>query len=136
MTTQRNISRPLIAAVALIILASAYAYFLTPKQEYNDVTVAEAKALIEERPGMVILDVRNPSEFDDGHIEDAINIPVDYLAGRLDELSKDNELLVYCRTGNRSARAVGILDDNGFTKIFHMDAGITGWIDAGYPVAE
>ncbi|MQY83296.1 rhodanese-like domain-containing protein, partial [archaeon] len=101
MATQRNIPRPLLAAVALIILASAYAYFLTPTQEYADVTVAEAKALIEERPDMAILDVRTPSEFDDGHIEGAINIPVDYLSGRLDELSKDDELLVYCRTGNR-----------------------------------
>jgi len=136
MTTQRSIPRPLLAGIALIILASAYAYFLTPTQEYDDVTVAEAKALIEGKSDLVILDVRNPSEFDDGHIEGAINIPVDYLAGSLDELSKDDELLVYCRTGNRSARAVGILNDNGFTKIFHMDEGITGWLDAGYLVIE
>ena len=136
MAKQRNIPRPLLAGIVLIIFASAYVYFLTPTQEYADVTVAEAKALIEGKPDMVILDVRTPSEFDDGHIEGAINIPVDYLAERLDELSKDDELLVYCRTGNRSARAVEILDDNGFTKIFHMDAGITGWLDAGYPVVE
>ena len=136
MAKQRNIPRPLLAGIVLIIFASAYAYFLTPTQEYADVTVAEAKALIEGKPDLVILDVRNPSEFDDGHIEGAINIPVDYLAERLDELSKDDELLVYCRTGNRSARAVEILDDNGFTKIFHMDEGITGWLDAGYPVVE
>jgi len=136
MATQRNIPRPLLAGIALVILASAYVYFLTPTQEYADVTVAEAKALIEERPDMAILDVRTPSEFDDGHIEGAINIPVDDLTRRLDELSKDDELLVYCRTGNRSARAVGILNDGGFTKIFHMDEGITGWMDAGYPVIE
>ena len=136
MAKQRNIPRPLLAGIVLIIFASAYVYFLTPTQEYADVTVAEAKALIEGKPDLVILDVRNPSEFDDGHIEGAINIPVDYLAGRLDELSEDDELLVYCRTGNRSARAVGILEDAGFTKIFHMDAGITGWLDAGYPVVE
>ncbi len=136
MATQRSIPRPLLAGIALIILASAYAYFLTPTQEYADVTVAEAKALIEERPDMVILDVRTPSEFDDGHIEGAINIPVDDLSGRLDELSKDDELLVYCRIGNRSARAVGILDDSGFKKIFHMEEGITGWLDAGQPLVE
>jgi len=136
MATQRNIQRPLLAAVALIIFTSAYVYLQTPTQEYADVTIAEAKALIEEKSDMVILDVRNPSEFDDGHIEGAINIPVDYLAERLDELSKDDELLVYCRTGNRSAHAVGILDGGGFTKIFHMDEGITGWLDAGYPVVE
>ena len=136
MASQRSIPRPLLAGIALISFTSAYANFLTPTQEYADVTVAEAKALIEEKPDMVILDVRTPSEFDDGHLEGAINIPVDYLAGRLDELSEDDEFLVYCRTGNRSARAVGILEDAGFTKIFHMDEGITGWLDAGYPVVE
>ena len=136
MTSQRNIPRPLLAGLALIILASAYSIYLTPKQESGDVTVETAKSLIEGRPNLVILDVRTPSEFDDGHIEDAINIPVDDLAGRLDELSIDEELLVYCRTGNRSARAVETLQDNGFTKIFHIEEGITAWIDAGYPVVD
>ena len=136
MASQRSIPRPLLAGIALIIFASAYAYLLTPTQEYGDVTVAEAKVLIEGKPDMVILDVRTPSEFDDGHLEGAINIPVDSLSGRLDELSEDDELLVYCRTGNRSARAVGTLEDAGFTKIFHMDEGITGWLAAGYPTVQ
>ena len=136
MTSQRNIPRPLLAGLALIILASAYSIYLTPKQESGDVTVETAKSLIEGRPNLVILDVRTPSEFDDGHIEGAINIPVDDLVGRLDELSIDEELLVYCRTGNRSARAVETLQDNGFTKIFHIEEGITAWIDAGYPVVD
>jgi rhodanese-related sulfurtransferase len=134
MESQRSVPRPLLAGIALIIFASAYAYYMTPSQGYGDVTVAEAKALIEGKPDMVILDVRTPSEFDDGHLEEAINIPVDSLAARLDELNEDDELLVYCRTGNRSASAVGILNDGGFTKIFHMDEGITGWLAAGYPV--
>jgi rhodanese-related sulfurtransferase len=136
MASKRSVQRPLLAGIALIIFASAYAYYMTPAQGYGDVSVAEAKALIEGKPDVVILDVRTPSEFEDGHLEGAINIPVDDLAERLDELSEDDELLIYCRTGNRSARAVGILEDNGFTKIFHMDEGITGWLDAGYPVVE
>jgi rhodanese-related sulfurtransferase len=82
----------------------------------------------------VILDVRTASEVEDGHIEGAVNIPVQELSARLDELSNEDELLVYCRTGNRSAQAVDILQDAGFTKIYHMDAGITGWIEAGYSV--
>ncbi|MCK5402656.1 rhodanese-like domain-containing protein, partial [Candidatus Bathyarchaeota archaeon] len=80
-----------------------------------------------------ILDVRRQDEYDSGHIERAIIIPVDELEDRLDELSKNDELLVYCRTGNRSSSAVNILQSNGFTMIFHMKDGITGWIQAGYP---
>jgi rhodanese-related sulfurtransferase len=78
------------------------------------------------------LDVRTQGEYDDGHIEGAILIPVSELEGRLDELSRDKETLVYCRTGNRSSNAVTILEKNGFTKIYHMYNGINGWIQAGY----
>jgi rhodanese-related sulfurtransferase len=136
MASPRSVPRPLLAGIALIIFASAYAYYMTPAQEYGDVTVAEAKALIDEKPGMVILDVRTPSEFDDGHLEGAINISVDTLEGRLEELDRDDEILVYCRTGNRSASAVEILKGADFLKVYHMDEGITGWLAAGYPVVE
>ena len=87
---------------------------------YGDVSIQEAIELMEQKTDLVILDVRTVGEFDDGHIEDSINIPVDELATRLDELSKDDELLVYCRTGNRSGSAVTILSDAGYTKLYHM----------------
>jgi len=77
---------------------------------------------------------RTPSKYDDGHIEGALNIPVQEIEDRLDDLSKNDEILVYCRTGNRSSTAIEIMQANGFTKIYHMHRGITAWIDAGYPV--
>jgi len=98
---------------------------------YGDITIEQAKSLIESKPSLIILDVRTQEEYDSDHIEGAILIPVDELENRLDELSKNDELLVYCRTGNRSTNAVNILQANGFTKIFHMNDGITGWIQAG-----
>lgn len=101
--------------------------------QYGDVSVYEAKDLIEEKPKLVILDVRTVSEYNDAHIEGAINIPVQELEERVNELSKNDELLIYCRTGNKSSQAVSILKSYGYTKIFHMTAGITGWKNAGYP---
>ena len=95
-----------------------------------------ARELIQERPSLVILDVRTDAEFRDGHIEGAINIPVGELEERLGELDKDDEILIYCRTGNRSSTAVGILEGNEFTKIYHMNEGITAWTSAGYPTVE
>jgi rhodanese-related sulfurtransferase len=128
--------RLIYAIVALAVVASIiYVPSLLPDGDvYGDVTVQDAKNLIEDKPDIVILDVRTMSEYEDSHIENAINIPVQELSDRLNELSKDDELLVYCRTGNRSSQAVGILKDAGFTKTYHMNAGITGWIKAGYPV--
>ncbi|MHA1481660.1 MAG: rhodanese-like domain-containing protein [Candidatus Thorarchaeota archaeon] len=75
-------------------------------------------------------------EFDGGRLEGAVNIPVNELQQRVDELDSEDEMLVYCRTGNRSSSAVQILVDNGFTKIYHMVDGITAWTDAGYPVTS
>lgn len=104
--------------------------------DYGDVTVAEASNLIGDKPGLVILDVRSQSEYDDGHIEGAILIPNTEIADRLDELDKGDELLVYCRTGNRSGQAIEILEEAGFTKIYHMNDGISTWISEGYPVVQ
>jgi rhodanese-related sulfurtransferase len=127
--------RLLYVALALAVVASVlFAPSLLPRGGYGDVTVQEARRLMDDKPGLVILDVRTASEYEEGHIEGAVNIPVQELSVRFDGLSIEGELLVYCRTGNRSAQAVDILLDVGFTKIYHMDAGITGWIEAGYPV--
>ncbi len=126
-----------IATLGVIITLSAILIYYTQTQPlnmeigYGDITIEQAKSLIESKPSLIILDVRTQEEYDSDHIEGAILIPVDELENRLDELSKNDELLVYCQTGNRSTNAVNILQANGFTKIFHMNDGITGWIQAG-----
>ncbi len=132
----RSIPRPVLLVLALIIVVTAYTFLQTPAVEYGNVTVDEAKSLIESKPDLVILDVRTQSEYGDGHIEDAINIPVDELEERLGELDPGDELLVYCRTGNRSTRAVKLLEENGFTKVLHMDGGIVAWGKAGYSLVQ
>ena len=103
-------------------------------KEYGNLTVIEAKLIINTNPSLVIIDVRTTSEYDSGHIEGAININVNELESRLDELDINTEYLVYCRLGVRSTRAMSILNDNGFNKIYNMLGGITDWIDAGYPI--
>ena len=124
-----------IATLGVIIAFSTillyYTQSLNTEIDYGNITIEQAKFLIESKPSLIILDVRTQEEYDSDHIEGAILIPVDEIEGRLDELSKNDELLVYCQTGNRSTNAVNILQANGFTKIFHMNDGITGWIQAG-----
>jgi parallel beta-helix repeat protein len=102
--------------------------------DYTDVSVTEAKAMIDQKPALVILDVRNQSEYDAGHIRNAKLIPVWQLASRLDELNKNDEILVYCKKGARSANASITLIDHGFSDIFNMLGGIDAWINATYPV--
>lgn len=124
-----------------LLLVSVLIYYVQAqmagdKPDYEDVTIERARELIENKPDMVILDVRTEGEFDGGHIGGAINIPVDNLEQRIGELDDKDEMLVYCRTGNRSARAMGILRDNGFTKLYHMVDGIEGWKVAGHPTVK
>lgn len=81
--------------------------------------------------GHVLLDVRTPSEFASGHITGAINIPVQELQTRLNEVSSDVPIVVYCRSGNRSASASQILSEAGYTPIFDL-GGTIQWTAAGY----
>jgi rhodanese-related sulfurtransferase len=121
-----------VAVLAVLAAFNTQDFFRS--NNYGDVTVNEAWDLIQSKPGLVILDVRTQSEYDETHIEGAVLIPVQELPDRLDELSKNDEILVYCRTGNRSSTAVGIMEDDGFSKIYHMNQGISVWLSEGLPV--
>ena len=79
----------------------------------------------------LLIDVRTPSEFDSGYIEGAINIPVDQIANRLSEIPSDIPIIVYCRSGNRSATAAQTLVENGYEQVYDM-GGVIGWTNAGY----
>ena len=124
----------LVIVAFLAVAAAIYTPALFQSGTYGDVSVSEAYDLIQNEPGLVVLDVRTQTEYDEGHIEGAILIPVAELPDRLNELSEDDVLLVYCRTGNRSGTAMAILGENGFSKVYHMHEGISTWIAEGLPV--
>lgn len=103
--------------------------------EVKDISVEEVYEIISSNQDYIILDVRTSDEFNEGHIEGAVLIPVDELEGRLDELPVDKPIITYCKSGGRSRNAANILVENGFTQIYYM-GGILDWIDKGYPVIE
>jgi len=127
----------IVAVAALAVAAGFYTVELWRNDvDYGDVAIDTASELMEDNPDMVILDVRTASEYSEGHIENAVNIPVNELETRLDELSKEDDILVYCRTGNRSSTAIQIMEDAGFTQLYHMHEGISAWTEQGYPVVQ
>jgi rhodanese-related sulfurtransferase len=101
---------------------------------FGDVSVNQAKQLIDQKSSMVVLDVRTEEEYEKEHIEGAINFWVDVLLQKLDELNPNGEYLVYCRIGLRSTRATQILNDNGFLKVFNLVGGIEAWKQEGFPL--
>ena len=85
------------------------------------VSSQDARALVS--GGALLLDVRTPGEYASGHIEGALNIPVQELAGRLGELKdKQRDIVVYCRSGGRSAQAKRLLSSEGFSSVHDLGA--------------
>lgn len=95
-----------------------------------EVSVGEAAALRDD--GAFVLDVRQPEEWVEIHIPDATLIPLGELAARMAEVPKDQEILVYCRSGNRSQEGRNILKAAGFENVTSMVGGIKEWAAAGY----
>lgn len=99
-----------------------------------EITVAEA--LAKRDAGAFILDVRQPEEWNEFHVPDSTLIPLGDLAARAAELPKDQEIVIVCRSGNRSAQARDILLGAGFTQVTSMAGGLTQWKAVGYPTVS
>jgi len=84
--------------------------------------------------GAFILDVRTQEEWDAGHIPGATLIPLDELPNRLGEVPENIEVVVVCRSGNRSATARDILLNAEFTTVTSIDGGVNQWVAAGFPI--
>ena len=100
------------------------------------ISVREGVDLVGNAPdGLVILDVRTPEEFAAGHLDGAVMIDLSRadFADRVAELDPDVPYLVYCRSGNRSAQAVAIMEELGFSDVADLDGGILSWLNAGLP---
>jgi phage shock protein E len=105
-------------------------------QQAPTMQVGELLARIEEGTQPVILDVRTREEYAEGHIVGAINIPYDEVADRASELelSLEDELVVYCRSGRRAAAAEATLFELGYTNLKDLEGSVVGWTEAGYPL--
>jgi phage shock protein E len=79
-----------------------------------------------------LLDVRSSEEFASGYIPGAVNISVQDLGRKLDKVPQDKPVVVYCRSGSRSAMAAGILQQNGYGEVYDL-GGLIGWTSSGYP---
>ena len=101
---------------------------------YRQITMAEAVSLMESESGFLLLDVRRPDEFEAGHIPGAVNIPNETIG--TDEIpalpQKDQLILVYCRSGNRSKQAAEKLSALGYTNVVEF-GGILDWTGETVP---
>ena len=87
---------------------------------------------------VVVLDVRTPMEFAEGHLENAINIDFqsDSFEADISKLDRDTAYAVYCRSGNRSGQAVKVMAGLGFTNLYDLDGGVIDWVAAGQTIIK
>ncbi len=107
------------------------------EDRYRELTSEQAAEFIKTSQPLV-LDVRTPPEYAAGHLQGSIHIPLNQLQTRQAELAshKDEPILVYCATGNRSTVAAKILIDNGFHRVSNLRHGIVDWARKQYPVVK
>ena len=122
-----------VAVIALIIylIASASGGTATTSSTANEVTVDEAYEMYQSGEYFV-LDVRTQEEWDEYHAPDTTLIPLDQLENRLSEIPADKDVLVICRSGNRSQQGRDILVNAGFNAT-SMAGGLKAWYASGYP---
>lgn len=133
-TKQNNLY--FVLGVALVIaLAGASVLLLSPWGDEpgypREVSVAEAAEMREE--GAFILDVRTPGEWEAFHITGSTLIPLDQLERRISEVPTDQQIVVVCRSGNRSQTGRDILQQAGLEQVTSMSGGLSQWKAFGYP---
>lgn len=122
-------------AIVLGLLMQGYVGQLIYK--IKSVGSAQAINLIN-RESAVVVDVCEPKEFEQGHVPNAINIPLGSLASRIGELEKyrNKPIVVACRAGNRSVKGAITLSRNGFQSVYSLSGGLMAWQKGNLPVEK
>jgi rhodanese-related sulfurtransferase len=142
MNKAQNKKRILIAGIVIVLVSIFAATAFRPTDAAQEdavvvslaqqVSVEEAVQLREE--GAFILDVREPQEWEAGHIDGATLIPLGQIPDRLDEIPQDQPVVVVCRSGNRSGQATQFLRQNGFGLTTSMSGGMNQWAAANLEI--
>ena len=121
--------------VALLVLISFVACQGSPPA-IRDISQEEFST--QPPAGALILDVRTPDEYANGHVPNAVLMPHDELATRVGELGAemDTPIVVYCESGRRAGMAGETLLEAGFTNVLHLEGDMSGWRESGRPTAR
>jgi len=133
--TKRNQSMLWIGAVAILLIALVSINLGSQSSSQtlpNEISVDEAYQKYQE--GTFVLDVRTQEEWDEYHAPNTTLIPLDQLPSRVSEVPQDQEIVVICRSGNRSQVGRDILRDAGFEQVTSSAGGLKAWSAAGYPI--
>ena len=130
----RNLTALWIGLAVLVLIGAAFLLLRPPSGLPSEVQVQQAHDMYQR--GALFLDVRTQQEWGQGHIAGSTLIPLDVLQSRMNELPRDKDIVVVCKSGARSKEGTTLLRQAGFTRVTCMTGGIQAWVAAGYPVSN
>lgn len=104
----------------------------------RNINAADFNKFLKEKQSAILLDVRTSGEVAQGYIDGAVNIDINSQQFRAEvaKLDKTKPIMVYCRSGRRSASAMRYMRDNGFVEVYNLNGGIISWNQEGLPIAK
>ena len=128
----------ILVIVLVLAVVAAWVFFTNRKQNFKSVSVTEFAEIIKDTTNVQLLDVRTSDEFNEGHIDGALQIDF-YSALFMDlatmKLSKEKPVAIYCRSGRRSASAANKLAEQGY-EVINLEGGILAWQQAKMPIEK
>ena len=114
----------------LVVLIALTSGCTAQEAIYEDVTKERFAELIKTRDGMLI-DLRTPKEYEEGHIEGSVNIDffADNFEDEIAKLDKNKTVYIYCASGGRSGETLKLMKESGFKMVYHLPVGYDGWSD-------
>ena len=130
--------RTTILGLLAVATGTSLAACTSPDTVGGDTLDANGFSDLVAKPGVVVLDVRTPAEYADGHLKDAMNLDVNApeFGRQVSALDKAATYAVYCRSGSRSATALKLMKQTGIKEAYHLAGGIGSWQSAGYAVVR
>lgn len=131
-----NILHKLILSAAIGAGAAGFTPAYADAARIQTIEVGQARQMAGQ--GALLIDVREPGEYAEGHAPGSVLIPLGQLQGRLAEIqaSRNEPVTLICHSGRRSARAAEILQQAGFSKVYNTAGGMNAWSAAGLPVVK
>jgi rhodanese-related sulfurtransferase len=126
------------AQIVVLLIVALIVFLLLQMGGRNNTALASTVSVNDAyqmaQNGAFVLDVRTVQEWSEFHAPNSTLIPLDQLPARLNEVPRDRQIVVVCRSGNRSQQGMDILLDAGFEQVTSMTGGLTEWRASGFPV--
>lgn len=118
--------------IFLFVLSGVVFFFLSNQSNSDEISAEQLRIELLDPSTIQLIDVREPVEHSEYAIESSVLIPLSTIESQLGQISKDKNVVVYCRSGRRSQQAIAILKANGLNNVKHLKGGVLSWMKSDF----